>query len=150
MFVPIKSDIPSEEKMENEEIDQIRADIEFLREEVQKQIKTLALEFRNLVECSKLEDDPKKSVEVAAQKLNLEVHTLKIDHAARTLIQIIRRLKEIKITDDSYQEERKDFEHQCLEAAQKVQNCISDCYAELSQLSTQGFEIVQSASKLIR
>ncbi|EAY20643.1 hypothetical protein TVAG_163390 [Trichomonas vaginalis G3] len=84
------------------------------------------------------------------QKLKIEVHTMEIDQNARELLTCIRRIKELKVTDDEYQSERASFEQDCIESSNQINDQVKKCYKQLTDLSTEGFEVLQAASKLLR
>lgn len=111
-------------------------------------VSTLATEFRDLVEDASIaQDDP---LTASRQKLQIDVHTMKIDQSARNLLRIIRSIKELKVTDNSYTEELNIFEEECKEAANAVQECVRESYNQLNNLALHGFSVCQSASKLLR
>ena len=124
------------------------AEIQKLRLEIEAAIKLLAKEFKELIESAKMEKE--NPMVASTKKLSLDLHTMRIDQAARSLLQNIRKIKEMKICDNWYQPQRDEFELQCQSAAEGVQECIKDCYSQLTALSSEGFEIIQNASKLIR
>lgn len=117
-----------------------------LQTKTDEAIKTLAVEFQKIMEDASLADDPLKS---SIQKLNLDIHTMKIDQSARQLLYIIRLIKEVKVSDDSYQEDRAQFEAQCEEATKLVKRCVKDSYDELTRIAEEGFNVRQAASKFL-
>ena len=83
-------------------------DIQKLRVEIEKSIKSLDKEFKEVIESAKIEKD--NPMAASTKKLSLDLHTMKLDQAARSLLQSIRKLKEMKICDNSYKPQRDEFE----------------------------------------
>lgn len=111
-------------------------------------IKNLVTSYSSLINDSLVHQDD--VLDSARQKLRIEVHTMKIDQNARELLTCIRRIKELKVTDDKYQEERIKFEEECKESSKQIDEQVKICYKQLTDLSTEGFEVLQAASKLLR
>jgi hypothetical protein len=122
--------------------------ISSFRRDTRAAIDALKSEFEQLIRDAKIEvDEPLAS---SRQKLQLDVHTMTIDQNARKLLQIIRCIKEIKVSDNTYDADQEKFENQCEEAASRVRECIVESYQELTRLSDEGFAVRQAASKHLR
>ena len=119
-----------------------------LRRQAADAIRTLALSFQSLVKDAQISSDD--VLEASRQKLQIDVHTMEIDQAARSLLTCIRRIKELKVTDNTYQEDRAKFEEECIESTNAIHQQVDECYKQLTDLSNEGFEILQAASKLLR
>lgn len=122
-----------------------------LHSDTAEAITTLAKEFKELMKDAMITiNDDEAALVSARQKLQIDVHTVNIDHAARNLLMCIRKMKELKVTDNSYQDERNEFEKECIESANQIDQKIAECFQQLTVLSEEGFEVLQQASKLIR
>ena len=111
-------------------------------------ISTLARAFRDLTEDAKINTDD--VLETSRQKLQIDVRTMEIDQAARKLLTCIRRIKELKVTDNSFQDDRERFEAECVESTAIINQQVKECYEQLTRLSNEGFDVLQDASKLLR
>lgn len=111
-------------------------------------ISTLARAFRDLTEDAKINTDD--VLETSRQKLQIDVRTMEIDQAARKLLTCIRRIKELKVTDNSFQDDRERFEAECVESTAIINQQVKECYEQLTKLSNEGFDVLQDASKLLR
>ena len=112
-------------------------------------ISTLAVEFQRILQDSSLvaNNDTLKS---SHQKLQLDIHTMKIDQSARDLLCLIRELKEDRVTSpEPYAADRADFQHQCANATETVKKCVLECYNQLTEIAEEGFSVRQSASKFL-
>jgi hypothetical protein len=119
-----------------------------LRRETLAAISSLAVSFQGLVQDAVIDtDDP---LSTSARKLQLDVHTMRIDQNARKLLCIIRAIKELKVTDNSNEEARAEFAARCGAAAQGLRECLRQSYDGLSELGDEGFAVRQAASKLLR
>lgn len=104
--------------------------IKDLQNRTDEAISTLALEFQKIMKDATIAiDNPLKS---SIQKLDLDIHTMKIDQSARQLLYIIRLIKEIKVADDSNQQDRAQYEIQCKEATKRVKECVRLSYNQLT------------------
>lgn len=119
-----------------------------LKRRVLNATNALASQYQGLVADSAIEID--NPLELSRQKIALDVHTRLIDKNARELLEIIRAIKELKVSDDSHHEERCAFEAECESAAEYVQNSLKEAYGVLETLADQGFSVRQNASKLLR
>ena len=117
-----------------------------LERRMNDEIKFIANEFYDIIRDSKISDEITQSYN---EKLSIDFKAKKIDLHARKLIQIIREIKERKITDDSYHENREKFEKDCSDAALEINNCLKECSTQLKELSEEAFSILQSASKFL-
>lgn len=121
--------------------------IKDLQNRTDEAISTLALEFQKIMKDATIAiDNPLKS---SIQKLDLDIHTMKIDQSARQLLYIIRLIKEIKVADDSNQQDRAQYELQCKEATKRVKECVRLSYNQLTDLAEEGFAVRQAASKFL-
>ncbi|KAK8899404.1 hypothetical protein M9Y10_001720 [Tritrichomonas musculus] len=121
--------------------------IKDLQNRTDEAISTLALEFQKIMKDATIAiDNPLKS---SIQKLDLDIHTMKIDQSARQLLYIIRLIKEIKVADDSNQQDRAQYEIQCKEATKRVKECVRLSYNQLTDLAEEGFAVRQAASKFL-
>jgi hypothetical protein len=119
-----------------------------LRKDALVAIAALATEYQGLVKDAAIDkDDPLSS---SRQKLQLDVHTMAIDQNARKLLRIIRSIKELKVSDDFFQDQRGEFEQDCNARSDVVSSCMAESYQRLSQLADDGFHVLQTASKLLR
>jgi hypothetical protein len=126
----------------------VEPDLVPIRREALRAIAALASEYKEFISDARIvQDDPLTS---SRQKLQLDVHTMAIDQNARKLLRIIQSIKEFKVTDDSHQEQRQQFEGECIAATQHVQSCIIASYDTLTALADEGFRVRQEASKLLR
>ena len=119
-----------------------------LRAQTANAIRTLALSYQSLMKDAEI--SPDDVLEASRQKLQIDVHTMEIDQAARSLLTCIRKIKELKVTDNTYQGDREKFEEECKESTQAINQQVNECYQQLSDLSNEGFAILQEASKLLR
>lgn len=118
-----------------------------LQEKTDEAIKTLALEFQKIMKDAAIEiNNPLNS---STQKLDLDIHTMNIDQSARQLLYIIRLIKEVKVADDSYQQDREQYEMQCEEYTKKVKECVRESYDRLTKIAEEGFAVRQAASKFL-
>lgn len=121
--------------------------IEELQKDIYTTISSLANEFRRLIENASVnKDDTLRSSE---QKLELDVHTMTLDQKSRHLLEIIRRLKELKIVTAPRHEERAQFEGECIAAAGAISECLAESAAQLSALSGECAAVLQDAYKLL-
>jgi hypothetical protein len=124
------------------------ARLQKLRRDTLAAISSLAVSFQGLVQDAAIDtDDP---LATSARKLQLDVHTMRIDQNARKLLCIIRAIKELKVTDNSNESARAEFAAGCGTAAQGLRECLRQSYDELSALADEGFAVRQAASKLLR
>ena len=119
-----------------------------LRAQTAYAIRTLALSYQSLMKDAEISSDD--VLEASRQKLQIDIHTMEIDQAARSLLTCIRKIKELKVTDNTYQADREHFEEECKESTQAINQQVNECYQQLSDLSNEGFAILQQASKLLR
>lgn len=117
------------------------------QKEVNAAIETLATQFQDMMKNSTL--DINNPMQSSFQKLQLDINTMIIDQNVRKLLVIIRLLKEFRITDNSYQEDRQEFENQCFGAIETVKQCVKESYDQLTALSQEGFAVRQAASKFL-
>jgi hypothetical protein len=122
--------------------------IQKLRKDTLLSIAALASSFQGLVQDASIDaDDP---LATSARKLQLDVHTMRIDQNARKLLCIIRAIKELKVTDNSHEGLRAEFAGTCASASESVRECLRQSYEELSALADEGFAVRQAASKFLR
>lgn len=121
--------------------------IQALRKTALTTIYDLAREYKDLVNDAKISED---NLQASYQKLQLDRHAMVIDQKVRNLLVIIRRIKEMKVADNSHQRDREVFEGQCNVASRGIRDVVQEAYAQLSTLADQGFAIRQAASKLLR
>lgn len=118
-----------------------------LQDKTDEAISTLAIEFQRIMKDATIKiDNPLQS---SIQKLDLDIHTMKIDQSARQLLYIIRLIKEVKVADDSYQSDREQYEQQCEEATKRVKQCVKESYDQLTEIAEEGFLVRQAASKFL-
>lgn len=121
--------------------------IEELQKDILSTISGLAREFQRLIENSAVNKE--EHLRGSAQKLELDIHTMTLDQKSRHLLEIIRRLKELKIVTNSYQEERSQFEGECFAASDSINKCLSESYAELLKLSDDSVSMLHESYKLL-
>jgi len=112
------------------------------------EIASIARDYCAIIENSKISDQ--NPLLASQEKLSIDLNAMRIDASARKILKAIRTIKESRVTDDSYQEERQAFESECLEAAGQIQVTLHDSYALLTNLADEGFDVLQSASKMLR
>ena len=119
-----------------------------LRRRVHETIRKLAKTYQLLIGSASI--DRENGMTAARQKLQLDVFTMQIDENVRNLLLLIREIKEMKIADDAPREERASFEERCKEGSSAIHDCLSRSFQHLAELSEEGFQVLQDASKFLR
>jgi hypothetical protein len=122
--------------------------IHALRKDTFAAVSCLATEFQGLIQDAAI--DTENQLVTSCRKLQLDVHTMRIDQSARKLLCVIRAIKELKVSNTSFQENRAQFERDCERASEPIREVLRKSYDELSRLTDAGFEVRQAASKLLR